>query len=62
MRRPAAAGLLGRDVSAAERQETVTRDSVTVKLNAVLWYQIKDAGKSVIAVSDPAERARTQAQ
>jgi regulator of protease activity HflC (stomatin/prohibitin superfamily) len=33
-----------------ERQETITRDSVTVKLNAVLWYQIRDARKSVIAV------------
>lgn len=38
----------------AERQETITRDSVTVKVNAVLWYQIKDAAKSVIAVTDSA--------
>jgi regulator of protease activity HflC (stomatin/prohibitin superfamily) len=36
----------------AERQETITRDSVTVKLNAVLWYRIVDASKSVIAVAD----------
>ena len=36
----------------AERQETITRDSVTVKVNAVLWYHIVDAGKSVVAVSD----------
>lgn len=36
----------------AERQETITRDSVTVKLNAVLWYRIVDASKSVIAVED----------
>ncbi len=36
----------------AERQETITRDSVTVKLNAVLWYRIVDAAKSVIAVAD----------
>jgi len=35
----------------AERQETITRDSVTVKVNAVLWYHIVDAGKSVIARS-----------
>src|SRR5215472_8076851 len=35
----------------AERQETITRDSVTVKVNAVIWYRIVDAGKSVIAVS-----------
>ncbi|HEY3699020.1 MAG TPA: SPFH domain-containing protein [Spongiibacteraceae bacterium] len=36
----------------AERQETITRDSVTVKLNAVLWYRIVDPEKSVIAVVD----------
>jgi regulator of protease activity HflC (stomatin/prohibitin superfamily) len=36
----------------AERQETITRDSVTVKLNAVLWYRVSDAAKSVIAVED----------
>src|SRR5215469_12926930 len=36
----------------AERQETITRDSVTVRLNAVLWYRIVDAGKSVLAVSE----------
>src|SRR5664279_2729276 len=37
---------------AAEQQETITRDSVTVKLNAVLWYCVTDAAKSVIAVAD----------
>lgn len=36
----------------AEQQETITRDSVTVKLNAVLWYRITDPAKSVIAVVD----------
>jgi regulator of protease activity HflC (stomatin/prohibitin superfamily) len=36
----------------AEQQETITRDSVTVKVNAVLWYHIADAAKSVIAVTD----------
>ncbi len=36
----------------AEQQETITRDSVTVKLNAVLWYRIVDAAKSVIAVNN----------
>src|SRR5271156_5040964 len=36
----------------AEQQETITRDSVTVKLNAVLWYRIIDAAKSVIEVAD----------
>src|SRR5580704_75850 len=36
----------------AEQQETITRDSVTVKLNAVLWYRVVDPTKSVIAVTD----------
>ena len=36
----------------AEQQETITRDSVTVKVNAVLWYHVVDAAKSVIAVSE----------
>jgi regulator of protease activity HflC (stomatin/prohibitin superfamily) len=36
----------------AEQQETITRDSVTIKVNAVLWYHLSDAAKSVIAVSD----------
>lgn len=38
----------------AEQQETITRDSVTIKVNAVLWYRITDAAKSVIAVADAA--------
>ena len=36
----------------AEQQETITRDSVTIKVNAVLWYRITDAAKAVIAVAD----------
>ena len=36
----------------AEQQETITRDSVTIKVNAVLWYKVEDAAKSVIAVKD----------
>jgi regulator of protease activity HflC (stomatin/prohibitin superfamily) len=27
----------------AEQQETITRDSVTIRVNAVLWYRIVDA-------------------
>jgi len=34
----------------AEQQETITRDSVTIRVNAVLWYRIVDAAKSVIEV------------
>lgn len=37
---------------AAEQQETITRDSVTIKVNAVLWYRIVDAEKSIIAVAN----------
>ncbi len=37
---------------AAERQETITRDSVTIKVNAVLWYRVVNAEKSIIAVTD----------
>jgi len=36
----------------AEQQETITRDSVTIKVNAVLWYRIVDASRSVIEVAD----------
>ncbi len=36
----------------AEQQETITRDSVTIKVNAVLWYRIVDAAQSVIEVAD----------
>ena len=36
----------------AEQQQTITRDSVTIKVNAVLWYRVVDAARSVIAVSE----------
>ncbi len=36
----------------AERQESITRDSVTIKVNAVLWYRVTDAAKFVISVAD----------
>ncbi len=38
----------------AEQQETITRDSVTIKLNGVLWYRIVDPAKAVIVVADSA--------
>ena len=31
-----------------EPQETISKDSVTIKVNAVLWYRIADPTKSVI--------------
>lgn len=39
----------------AEQQETITRDSVTIRVNAVLWYRIVDAAKSVIAVTEASD-------
>ncbi len=36
-----------------EPQEAITKDSVTVKVNAVLWYRLANPGKSVISVADP---------
>lgn len=36
----------------AEQQQTITRDSVTIKVNAVLWYRIVDPAKSVIRVEN----------
>ena len=36
----------------AEQQETITRDSVTIKVNAVLWYKVVEAAKSIIAVEN----------
>lgn len=35
-----------------ERQETITKDSVTVKVDAVLWYRVTDPAKAVIAIED----------
>jgi len=35
----------------AEQQETITRDSVTIKVNGVLWYRVTEAASSVINVS-----------
>ena len=35
-----------------ERQETITKDSVTANVNAVLWYRIDDPKKAVIAVQN----------
>lgn len=33
-----------------EQQESITKDSVTVKISAVLWYKISDPQKAIIAV------------
>ena len=35
-----------------EQQETITRDSVTVKVNAVLWFRVGDPKKAVLMVEN----------
>lgn len=35
-----------------EQQETITKDSVTAKISAVLWYKIVDPQKAIIAVEN----------
>jgi len=35
-----------------ESQETVTRDSVTIRVNAVLYYKVADPAKAIITVKD----------
>jgi regulator of protease activity HflC (stomatin/prohibitin superfamily) len=35
-----------------EQQETITRDSVTIKVNAVLWYRIANPEQSIVAVQN----------
>lgn len=35
-----------------DAQDTVTRDSVTIRVNAVLYYRITDPEKAILAVSD----------
>ncbi|MBK8424864.1 MAG: slipin family protein [Lewinellaceae bacterium] len=35
-----------------ERQETITKDSVTIKVNAVLWFRITDPEHAIIKVAD----------
>lgn len=37
---------------AVEPQETITKDSVTVKVNAVLWYRVVEPAKAIISVAD----------
>jgi regulator of protease activity HflC (stomatin/prohibitin superfamily) len=35
-----------------EQQETITKDSVTIKVNAVLWFRVVDAVKATVQVED----------
>ncbi|MBL8149380.1 MAG: slipin family protein, partial [Blastocatellia bacterium] len=35
-----------------ERQESITKDSVTIKVDAAVWYRVADPAKAVINVSN----------
>lgn len=35
-----------------ERQETITKDSVTIKVNAVLWFRVVNAPEAIIKVAN----------
>lgn len=35
-----------------EQQETITKDSVTIKVNAVLWFRVVDPEKAIIKVAN----------
>src|SRR5689334_15494889 len=35
-----------------EQQETITRDSVTIKVDAVLWYRIYNPEKAIVFVQN----------
>ncbi|GAA3926164.1 slipin family protein [Hymenobacter algoricola] len=35
-----------------EQQETITKDSVTIKVNAVLWFRVTDPAKAIIKVAN----------
>jgi regulator of protease activity HflC (stomatin/prohibitin superfamily) len=35
-----------------EPQETITKDSVTIKVNAVLWYRVIEPPKAILEVAD----------
>ncbi len=35
-----------------EQQETITKDSVTIKVNAVLWFKVTDPAKAIISVAN----------
>src|SRR5437867_4022123 len=35
-----------------EQQETITKDSVTIKVNAVLWFRIIEPEKSILKVAN----------
>ena len=38
--------------TAVEQQETITRDNVPIKVNAVIWHRIVDPERAVLEVAD----------
>src|SRR5882672_1235801 len=43
-------------------QDVITRDNVSVKVSAVIYFRIVDAGKSVLQVAQPFEATSQYAQ
>ena len=35
-----------------EQQETITKDSVTIKVNAVLWFRVVNPSDAIIKVAN----------
>ena len=44
------------------KQDLITRDNVSVKVNAVIYFRIVDAGKAIIQVANPWEATSQFAQ
>src|SRR6266700_7980364 len=40
------------NTTAVEQQETITKDNVPIKVNAVVWYRVVDPKLSVVAVKN----------
>jgi regulator of protease activity HflC (stomatin/prohibitin superfamily) len=40
------------DTTSVEQQETITRDNVPIKINAVIWRRVVDPARSLIEVTD----------
>lgn len=50
------------DQAAIPPQEAITRDSVSIKVNAVVWYRVVDAIKTVVEIEDYAGAVLALAQ
>src|SRR6202011_5267925 len=44
------------------KQDVITRDNVSVKVNAVVYFRVEDAGKAILQVANPLEATSQVAQ